>query len=290
MVNWFGVRSKPKYEQLLIQVEFRYLQVVTNAISGDRVTVGVLHWDGEQLRFGFSLHDIGSPHIQRSVLGIASRVRSRQEYHARGPSLFRADLDTIFKGDSRSGDSLVWSATRRGAATDTAGHFQELTAGLGLATAPRQTAKLSTPIFRDALAEIATEFAEFPGLVQARHEVVGHYSYRSPLSWRNGVWNHTIPVSFDVDTRAELEAHVREALARALTSIPTNDCAVLVAAVPSVSGPFAADAQTELAFIRSQVPTARAVEVYQQDGALRLDPLIATIRVDVAQHLGAGQR
>ncbi|HKO49002.1 MAG TPA: hypothetical protein VJV79_14825 [Polyangiaceae bacterium] len=27
-------------------VEFRYLRVITNHLSGDRVTVGMAHWDG----------------------------------------------------------------------------------------------------------------------------------------------------------------------------------------------------------------------------------------------------
>jgi hypothetical protein len=37
-----------------MKVEFRLLQVVLSALSGDRVTVALTHWDGARLRVAFA--------------------------------------------------------------------------------------------------------------------------------------------------------------------------------------------------------------------------------------------
>ncbi len=63
-------------------VEFSYLQVITNHLSGDRVTVGSAHWDGSALRFACAVASLrdhsGFAEVQRAVRAIKRSVDPAQ--------------------------------------------------------------------------------------------------------------------------------------------------------------------------------------------------------------------
>lgn len=125
----FVMSSKP--------IEFRYLHAVTNGISGDRTTVGLMHWDGIELRFARSLARMADApaHFERAVASIADQIHATQKGIGSGPFLFHQALDLLFPCQTRGGDALVWSTVRRGFSADSDAHFMDLATMLGLVRA-----------------------------------------------------------------------------------------------------------------------------------------------------------
>jgi hypothetical protein len=119
-------------------VEFRYLQVITNHLSGDRVTIGLAHWDGSALRFACAVTSLrdhaGFVHIERAARAIERSItqRSEQLRSASGGVHFSPTLAELAPGSELIGDALVWSEVRRGITGDAAAHFTELGSMLGL--------------------------------------------------------------------------------------------------------------------------------------------------------------
>jgi hypothetical protein len=119
-------------------VEFRYLQVITNHLSGDRVTVGLAHWDGSALRFACAVASLrghtGFVHIERAVRAIERSITQRDEELRSASSgvLVSRTLAELAPGSELIGDALVWSEVRRGITGDSAAHFTELGSKLGL--------------------------------------------------------------------------------------------------------------------------------------------------------------
>jgi len=125
-------------------VEFRYLQVITNHLSCDRVTVGLAHWDGSALRFACAVASLrnhaGFVEIQRAVRAIKQSMTRLGERLARANSTRRGPklLAALAPGSELVGDALVWSEVRRGITGDAAAHFTELGSMLGLLPIPRE--------------------------------------------------------------------------------------------------------------------------------------------------------
>ena len=124
-------------------VEFRYLQVITNHLSGDRVTVGLAHWNGSALRFACAVASLrnhaGFVEIQRAVRAIKQSMTRRSEELRSASSGVRSSqtLAELAPGSELVGDALVWSEVRRGITGDAAAHFTELGSMLGLLPIPR---------------------------------------------------------------------------------------------------------------------------------------------------------
>ena len=112
-------------------VEFRYLQVITNHLSCDRVTVGLAHWDGSALRFACAVASLrnhaGFVEIQRAVRAIKQSMTRRSEELRSASSGVRSSqtLAELAPGSELVGDALVWSEVRRGITGDAAAHFTE---------------------------------------------------------------------------------------------------------------------------------------------------------------------
>jgi hypothetical protein len=277
-------------------VEFRYLQVVTNHLSGDRVTVGLAHWDGRELRFASSLagirrYDLFSD-IARSVKGIRYKISRAAHQSRRGyvAALFEETLSDILPGHVLAGDSLIWSDTRRGTTNDPGSHFAELAGKLSLIPATDDVPRLSMASIHDALEELARDFDTYPDLVRASVPLHDHYAYTSPVSWMNGRWNHAVPLNLDVANRAELESRIRNILARVITAIPENDAPVLVAALPTVRSPSAPNVEKEAEYARAKIgPLARLAYVRGAGRVIDVAPVREMITADIAPRV-AGRR
>ena len=278
-------------------LEFRYLQVVTNAISGDRRTIGLVHWDGERVRFDYSTTPLAglesSEDLEKAARGLADKLEPLLRQH-HPIELFNRELSEVIPGSTKNGDSLVWSETHRGFATNAEAHFEQLYGALGLLEGTRTAAtKVSSRAISEALDQLALEFDSVADYVKRSWEVQGHFTYRSPLSWVNGTWNHTVPLNLDVDSPSELERHVRDTLARVWTSFPEGEVPVVVAVMPVDSeGPIHRAAK-EAEYVRKELSAkkARLAKCTASGATVASGPTIDTsplremIRADVAQHL-----
>ncbi len=271
-------------------LEFRYLQVVTNALAGDRTTVGLLHWDGSELRYSFSLTAVRAldtfDDIDQAVRAL-DRMLARTR-RALDPSLalFPKSLEALLRLETKTGDALVWSSVRRGISADAVGHYAELRAKLGLLPRlPRGRHAMARQL-RSALEALALDLLPKWGeeLVKSSNKVRGHYAYSSPISWKNGAWNHALPVSLDVESTADMQSNVRETIARAVTSIPEHDTPVLVAVLPQGEA-RALEASQEAEYMRKAIgPRARLAKVQMRvdDSALDVAPVRDLVEQDVS--------
>lgn len=273
-------------------VEFRYLQVVTNALAGDRATVGLVHWDGTSLRFVFATGAVRAlatyDDIDHSVAALERAMRRRVRHIKPGPTIFpRALGEFLPDAEMRTGDALVWSPVHVGFARDAQGHFDELQERLGLRARLPKGRHAFAKVLRDALEELAQDLQPRWGdeLVRPAHKVRSHYEYIAPISWKNGNWNHAVPVSLAVDLASDLHANVRDAIARVVTSVPSADTPVLVAVLPQDQAKAVA-AEQEAQYMRDALRPREArltkVRMRVDTGSLDVDPVRQMIERDVA--------
>lgn len=95
-------------------VSFRFLQAVTNAVTGDHVTVGVLQWDGARLRFAGESRKVTAEQGRSTLRRALSAIRGQLPRQAVGQtSLFEAIRDA-FPVPEGDGSLLRWGDVRRG--------------------------------------------------------------------------------------------------------------------------------------------------------------------------------
>ena len=107
-------------------ISFRFLQAVTNPVTDDHVTVGVLHWDGEHLRFvGDSSKvagDRGRSTLARALVAIRMQVDA---CNPAKPSLLE-DVRQVFPVAEGDGSLLRWAEVHRGLTSNSEQHFKDL--------------------------------------------------------------------------------------------------------------------------------------------------------------------
>ena len=93
-------------------VSYRFLQAVTNPVTDDHVTVGILHWDSENLRFASDsrkVHgDSGRSTLRRALSAIRAQVN---KINPEKPSLLD-DVRFAFPVAEGDGSLLRWAEVR----------------------------------------------------------------------------------------------------------------------------------------------------------------------------------
>ena len=102
------------------QVSFRFLQAVTNPITEDHVTVGVLHWDGQRLRFAHS----NKVSCSQTVLWALEAIQKQVDSHTPNPS--ETNLKKVFEVAEGDGSLLKWADVRCGLTSNSDQHFTDL--------------------------------------------------------------------------------------------------------------------------------------------------------------------
>jgi len=107
------------------RVEFRLVQVVLSHIGDERITVGLVHWDGTTMRVA-----IGVPRLPRfdnrgSIGAIRSAVKAdgRRALRAKGPGIL-ADVFPVRGGPGSA--YPYWTHIRIGESSLPEAHFEEL--------------------------------------------------------------------------------------------------------------------------------------------------------------------
>ena len=106
-------------------VSFRFLHAVTNAITDDRVTVGSLHWDGEQVRFAGDSRKVKAQQGRSTLRRALSAIRLQIARLSPGQPAFE-DIGDAFPVPEGDGSLLRWGEVRRGLASNPERHFDDL--------------------------------------------------------------------------------------------------------------------------------------------------------------------
>jgi hypothetical protein len=277
-----------------MNVEFRLLQVVLSAVSGDRVTAALVHWDGAHLRVASSrgaLSVVDPAHrdgIRTAVEDFVRRAERRALSLGRKPEL-DAGLAHIFPVREGAGAALYWTPVACLETRDAGAHFVELERETRLAhePPPRRPVRVTERKVYAGLVSLGEQLrSETPAWVRTSHKVSYKMSYDAPLSWKNGAWHHAVPLSLDGRSDATLEAEIRQAYGLVDLSVPVRDTAVLIPAMRS-GGALTEDAKRELSLLRVALKGRRMVEVVAPTSSARgLDfgALAKRVREDVKAH------
>lgn len=120
-----------------VPVEFQLLQLVVSYVGDERVTLGLLHWDGHQLRFHFdrkrapSWLSIDRKDLERTMDAIELAIHRWSE-QAR-PLQRLSEVVPVRQGE---GSLLVWGPIQTGSTRFPEAQYQQLLELVHLASPP----------------------------------------------------------------------------------------------------------------------------------------------------------
>lgn len=223
------------------EVEFRLLQFVTNIVGDERVTVGLVHWDGGTLRSAWEPERVPS----EAPAGGAARelIRALRDDAAERAPVGQAPvggLAEVYPVREGHGSRLFWDTLRQGWATSGERDFLVLAEALALRPA-RERREASGPTrlprsesFRDALIGLGNTLSGRldPARFEINRRVVGLGELVSPISWMNGRWHHSFPLNLHKPDPKAVNTRVATALGTLEIAVPQSEVGVIVAQTP----------------------------------------------------------
>ncbi|HEY5956933.1 MAG TPA: hypothetical protein VIV60_10290 [Polyangiaceae bacterium] len=269
-------------------VSFRFLQAVTNAITNDQVTVGLVQWDGAQLRFAGDSRkvtsDRGRPTIRRALAAIRSELPRRS---ARDMQQFD-DIRDAFPVLEGEGSLLRWGEVRQSTASDPERHFRDMV-HLAELSDESNSPHVGRREISIALASLGEDLrAQHGDRVRINTNVRSHFEYNSPLSWQNHTWHHTMVVNADVRSSSELRDSICEIIGLLNAAIPTNEGVVLTY-VPSHANEIAASVERELEYLcANEGERLRLAPLHLKDDGLSVNVVERMLVGDVRRSIKSG--
>ncbi len=283
----------------MTKVEFRLLQVILSPLSGDKVTLAILHWDGTHLRVASSMAAlVACDPEHRDGIRVAAedivRQAERTAAHVSKEPMLDVGLAHVFPVREGLGAALYWSPIASLRTAGAEAHFAELRRELRLDRERAAASKrVSTKgVFRSLIkiGETLKLEESMASWVRTDHDVKSKLVCRVPLSWKNGAWHRALPVSFDGVVRSEMDRTVEQIYGLIELAIPAQDVPVLVP-VLSVERRAAASAKQELKVLVDAFAGSRRVDIVAPEwrsDLLSYDGLVARVRRDVAGHARKG--
>jgi hypothetical protein len=114
-------------------IEYRFLQYILSHVTGDRLTLALVHWDGEHLRTASSFAPLSYPDVaqreivRRTVEAKLARAAKQVEKAEQGMGL--KDVVPVREG---LGAALYWSPIQTSLASNPEKHFASLCESLRL--------------------------------------------------------------------------------------------------------------------------------------------------------------
>lgn len=265
------------------RVEFRYYQCLLNPLSGDRVTIALLHWDGRRLRLADALPVLppvrkeSRKMVERGLKALRQMVALANEtQHPEG-----ALLQDVFRVREGMGSLLFWSELK-GALTDhPEQHFNETKELLQLAPPAHRAVRLSTRRLFHELISLGKELAkDAPGRILVKTTIGEQHRTISPVSWKNGRWHHTFPCSFVGLDKSEIQAEAERLLGSVQMSIPQGEIPVVLAVLPE--DPALAElCRRETELVEEALATHQPLVLLPRVGQGHTEQLEQRIRQDV---------
>lgn len=272
------------------RVEFRFLQVVVSHMSGDRVTLGLIHWDGVTLRVAHSFAHLGfcaadqREIVRRTVLSKLRRAsKQAQAMTKRGGFMF--GLQHLVPVREGLGSSVLWAPVQVSRTTNPEAHFKLLRDQVRLDEGPRpEHVPITNKELTHRLLAVGQLLeAQAPDRIRLSNGVRHRQSFTVPMSWKNGKWHHAVPYSLDGLDEAAMAKRTRELVGIVQLCLPLGDVPVPVLVCPDP--PQLANIAREQAEILRESLEKRDVHIVatqRTDDGFSLDPLLAEIREAVA--------
>jgi hypothetical protein len=213
------------------RVEYRVFSASADPLGEERYPLALVHWDGRQLRYAARERLPGA--LEREERGL-SRVLKALRRRVRSVPTAQLDigLDHVF--DVRDGDAgtTAWSPIRIARTQDAADHFERLVRDLRLAPFRDASSSIGRSEVVEALLGLGASLAVSHGAGVRIESVVEAFDVlRSPLSWLNGAWVHTMPLVLS-STSSSHEA-VRKIAATLELAVPRTDRLVVAYPMPA---------------------------------------------------------
>lgn len=244
-------------------VEFRLLQVLGSVVGNERRTVALVHWDGKQLRFAWNRLDVpeSTDRDPNDVRRVISGVRLEVERVSDSQLLLNVDsLQSLLKVPEGDLGALSWTPIHVGYTIDPQAHFAELVSDLRLTVPGESTARKAPRLGPEsqlmALGEqILSEVGHAArALVHIHEGVVDLSKYTSPLSWKNGKWHHSVPISMGRAPVDRVGNKFQHALGVIAAAIPTDEVGVIVVFYPADKPEVAERLASAEDFVRDKFP------------------------------------
>lgn len=268
-----------------MNIEFRLLQLIVSHVSGDRLTIGLLHWDSFRLRAAMSFQSI-PPWMasDREDLESSARAMIRAATGRRyntGSSFL--GLEHVVPVREGLGGALAWSIVHTARTGNAEAHFRGLAAELHLTEEAPHAAATYGRELRQELIEVGRELQRIAGeRVRVSQPISKVFQVTPPVSWLNGRWHHALPMHLHQGHRRRMMRPAFEVVGQVTSAIPDEHQAVVIVDVP-LEGQLAEAAHHEAETLRLALPPGRAevLEVHgRQDMARRIRSKIeADVRV-----------
>lgn len=272
------------------KVEFRLLQVILSPISGDRVTVALVHWDGTQLRVAASTHGLAAvdrSHREgiRAAIGDATRKAKRAAEQVASEPVLDLGLAQLLPVREGLGAALYWAPIVTMTTRNAEAHFEELKRDTRLdrARGPRHR-RVTLRLMNEQLAALGESLMVGNSeRVRTAVEVKFKTSFQSPLSWKNGKWHHVVPFSLDGVEESAIDREIQCLYGLVDLSFPKNQVVVVVAATPDGKH-LKTRATTELAMLCTTLKSRHTIDLVfpERRGTwLGLEELETRVRRDI---------
>lgn len=282
----------------MVKVEFRLLQFIISHLTGDRVSVALLHWDGTELRVASSLDHLSVCEaaqrdvVRTSVKVIVRRAKNAARDVAREPQL-NLGLQQLFPVREGLGGALYWAPVTAAETADAAAHFAQLSGTLKLdRERGHHTRRVSSRVLGRQLVLVGEELkASAPNRIKTESSVKLKKEFLSPLSWKNGRWHHAVPFSLDGLDAEEIDREVERLVGLVELAVPLADVPVLVALVPE--GATAAKRMRSEARLVCQTLEKRRCEMLTaslRGKDVQFDQVRKRIQRDIATKAGPARR
>jgi hypothetical protein len=276
----------------MTKVEFRLLQLILSPVSGDRVTLALLFWDGSRLRVASALNlGMVEPAHREGIRIAAQDFVSAAEKTARGleavpTSRLDFGLAHVFPVRDGYGAALYWAPIVTVQTGNAEAYFAGLVSELRLTRDARaRSRRVRTSDVHRRLASVGEALLAEGGdasRVRTDCTLAEKLTYRPPLSWKNGRWHHAVPFSLDGLDEERMAREVERVYGLVELSFPRGDVPVIVAALPPAGG-AAAEATRDVELLRTCLAAHDAEIILPERDAdtIDLDAFAARVRHDI---------
>jgi len=275
----------------MVRVEFRLLQVILSPVSGDRVTVALLHWDRTTFRVASStaaLRALERDHREGLRVAIQDVVRSaeRKTKEVSERPVLDIGLAHVLPVREGFGAALYWSPVTAVETADAEAHFAELRQELRLdANALTRGRRMTNAVVYEELSALGRKMQleeRVRPWVRTDYVVKLETTYQPPLSWKNARWHHAVPLSMDGLQPWQMDEAVQKAYGLVELSFPEREVAVLVPVLPR-DAELLGTGRNELRILETKLGSRIAIVAPEwRAGKLALDPIVVRIRQDIA--------
>jgi hypothetical protein len=224
----------------MTEVQSRFLQILLSPVTGDRVTVGVVHWDGIALRAAASFDHLPTslasekPVLEPAVDALIRRARTagrNATWSSRQRSILQ--LSDVFEVRTGLGARLCWTGVRISETDDADSHFRKLCDLAGVKEPGTKLDVAITRALRKDLVAIGKRLeSKSAGRVLTNQLVRQKHAFRCPLSWKNGEWHHTVLANFARSTEQGMVEEANAVFGRVRLSVPVEDKVIVLAVLP----------------------------------------------------------